>query len=194
MRNSHNGPYHISWHWHYCEQSNSGASTHTHTVLCFTESSRRLSIHVSQWAPPLPARDHPTHLNPHYHFSTPSIWIYFCLFLLLSHVSVHPVPLLLLLPDTICHLCVTCGDPPACPQYLSLSIFTLVPLLYLLFFFASHLVLSGYISLYLFPFLLFPWHFLPAFDHLNLSFFFFLLLSSLYFIIIAFLFFFVSFL
>lgn len=127
MRNSHNGPYHISWHWHYCEQSNSGAS-HTHTALCY---SGRLSISLCVSVGSSPPWDHPTQLNPHYHFSTPSSWIYFCL--LLSRVSVHPVPLLLLLPATICHLCVTCGAPPACPQHPSLSI--LVPLLYLLFFF-----------------------------------------------------------
>lgn len=116
--------------------------SHTQSCVLLRAAGGFLSACVSQWAPPLPARDHPTHLNPHYHFSTPSSWIYFCLFLLLSHVSVHPVPLLLLLSATICHLCVTCGAPPACPQHPSLSIFTLVPLLYRLFFFASYLVLS----------------------------------------------------
>lgn len=53
MRNSHNGPYHISWHWHYCEQSNSGAS-HTHSLVLLRAAAGFLSACVSQWAPPLP--------------------------------------------------------------------------------------------------------------------------------------------
>lgn len=159
----------------------------SHTQPCVTQAGF-LSACVSQWAPPLPG-------------ITQHSWTLTTIFqhLLAEYISVSFSLASLFIPS----LCFFCSRPPSAisvwhvePHQPALNIRHSASL-FLSFIFSFSLlhILSFlfFISLYLFPFLLFPWHFLPAFDHFNLSFFFFLL-SSLYFIIFVFLFFFVCFL
>lgn len=146
----------------------------SHTLVLLRAAGGFLSACVSQWAPPLPG-------------ITQHSWTLTTIFqhLLAEYISVSFSLASLFIPS----LCFFCSRPPSAiavwhvePHQPALNIrhsaslflsfissFSLLHILSFLFF----------ISLYLFPFLLFPWHFLPAFDHFNLFLFFYFLLFTL---------------
>lgn len=183
MRNSHNGPYHISWHWHYCEQSNSGAS-HTHSLVLLRAAAGFLSACVSQWAPPLPGiTQHSWTLTTTFqHLLAEYISVSFCSSRpFASSAPGHHLPSLcdMWSPTSLPSTSVTqhpCSSPLSslflcfisCPFYFSFP--------YIYFLFCCFLdIFFLHLTILTFPFSVF-------------------LLSSLYFIIFVFLFFFVCFL
>lgn len=148
--------------------------SHTQPCVLLGAAGGFLSACVSQWAPPLPG-------------ITQHSWTLTTTFqhLLAEYISVSFSLASLFIPS----LCFFCSRPPSAisvwhvePHQPALNIRHSASL-FLSFIFSFSLlhVLSFlfFISLYLFPFLLFPWHFLPAFDHFNLSFFFFFTFFSL---------------